>query len=146
MKRLLVIAAFLLSLVIGLPAFAASLQRGLDAYKKQNYGAAVREWKPLAQQGQAIAQFYLGFMYSEGKGVLINPNAAFKWYSLAAKQGHSSAQHNLAAMYATGRGGHLDYKAAAKWYGLAAAQGNASAQFQLAVMYAKGSGVEYRTY
>src|SRR5262245_25953235 len=48
---------------------AKALQRGEAAYSRKDYGTALREWQPLAQQGNAIAQNWLGRMYQQGLGV-----------------------------------------------------------------------------
>ena len=57
-----------------------------------------------AEQGNASAQFILGFMYANGYGVPKDDQAAVKWYRLAAEQGHAKAQSNLGVMYEKGRG------------------------------------------
>ena len=69
---------------------------------------------PLAQQGNPIAQFNLGAMYSNGEGVAQDYKEAFKWYQLAAEQGVAQAQYNLGVMYSKGRGVPQDDQEAAK--------------------------------
>jgi len=58
----------LLILLFGTPAFA-DFQKGLDAANRGDFATALKEWKPLAEQGDAYAQNYLGFMYQNGQGV-----------------------------------------------------------------------------
>ncbi len=63
-----------LSIVVGLflmlaPPVLADFQAGLDAYDRGDYGTALKEFRPLAEQGHAEAQLYLGIMYSQGLGV-----------------------------------------------------------------------------
>ena len=41
-------------------AYSADFQAGLDAYKSGDYATALKEWRPLAEQGDASAQFALG--------------------------------------------------------------------------------------
>ena len=70
MKRLLpvfLILAVLLGSVGG--SQSADYQKGLDAYNKKDYATALRVWTPLAEQGNARAQFNLGVMYHNGQGV-----------------------------------------------------------------------------
>ena len=43
--------------------WSADLQKGRDAYKREDYATALKEWTPLAEQGDADAQYNLGFMY-----------------------------------------------------------------------------------
>ncbi len=103
------------------PVLAADFQTGLDAYDRDDYATALKEWRPLADQGHAKAQYNLGVMYDDGEGVAQDYAEAVKWYRLAAEQGHASAQNNLAVMYEDGKGVTQDYVQAHKWYNLAAA-------------------------
>ena len=121
-------------------SWSADFQKGLAAAKSGDFATALREWKPLAEQGNADAQSLLGAMYAEGNGVPRDYNAAVKWYRLAAKQGAAYAQGNLGWMYEAGRGVAQDYEAAVKWYTLAAKQGLADAQYNLGLMYENGRG------
>ena len=50
-------------------SWSADLQKGLDAADREDFATALREWKPLAEQGNADAQTLLGLMYHEGRGV-----------------------------------------------------------------------------
>ncbi len=85
-----------LSIVVGLvcmlaaPAWA-DFQAGLDAYERGDYHTAMKEWRPLAEQGLAAAQNNLGAMYINGEGVRRNYVRAYMWLSLAAKQGYKRA-------------------------------------------------------
>ena len=124
-----------------------NLQKGVSAYISGDYATALREWKPLAEQGNADAQYSLGLMYANGHGDLKDYKTAVKWWKLAAKQGYVDAQNNLGVMYANGYGVPKDYKTAVKWYRLAAKQGMIIAQNNLGFMYANGHGVpkDYKT-
>ena len=51
MTRLLILPALLLTLLVGTPAFSADLLKGLTAAQSGDYATALREWTPLAQQG-----------------------------------------------------------------------------------------------
>ena len=142
MKRLLpvliVFGVFLGSAGI---SWSADFQKGLDAAQRGDFATALREWKPLAEQGVPGAQYNLGLMYEDGKGVPQDYKTAVKWYELAAEQGDSFAQYNLGLMYRKGQGVSQDYKIAVKWYELAAEQGDSFAQNNLGWMYADGKGV-----
>ena len=142
MKRLLpVLMGFALLLLSSTEGWSADFQKGLDAYNKKDYATALREWEPLAQQGNADAQYNLGVMYEKGLGVPQDNKTAMKWYRLSAEQGHAGAQFNLGLMYRKGEGVLQDYKTAVKWCKLAAEQGNATAQNNLGFMYDNGHGV-----
>jgi len=119
----------------------ADLQKGIDAYEKGDYATALEEFKPLAEQGYADAQFGLALMYYEGTGVPQDHKEAIKWYTKAAEQGDADAQYSLAWVFDRGIEVPQDYKEAVKWYTKAAEQGHASAQYNLAWMYYDGEGV-----
>jgi TPR repeat protein len=119
-----------------------SLKAADEADSRGDYATEVLILRPLAEGGNAVAQFNLGLMYDQGQGVQQNYAEAAKWYRLAAAQGNAGAQLNLGLMYDEGHGVHQDYSEAMKWYRLAAAQGNAGAQFNLGVMYTFGQGVQ----
>ncbi len=83
---------------------ADALSDAQIAYSAGNYAKAAKLLRPLAKQGNAWAQFNLGVMYDEGKGIAQNYKEAAKWYRLAAEQGDSDAQYNLGIMYFNGEG------------------------------------------
>jgi len=138
-KWILFIAAILL--LCSSIARADDFENGVKAYQEGNYDQAIKLFRPLAIQGDANSQRYLGIMYFDGKGVTQDYQEAVKWYLLAAEQGNASAQYNLGLKYDYGKGVTQDYKEAVKWYLLAAEQGSASAQYNLGVMYDNGEGV-----
>ena len=55
MNRLLILPVLLLTLLVGNPAFSGDLIKGLTAYDTGDYATALREWEPLAEQGDAEA-------------------------------------------------------------------------------------------
>ena len=86
MKRLGIISAAIISMVVlATSAFAQDLNKGVDAYNAGDYATALQEWRPLAEQGHVTAQFSLGVMYLNGKGVPQDYSEAVKWYQLAAE-------------------------------------------------------------
>lgn len=101
------------------------------AYASRDYATAYRLWRPLADQGQASAQYGLGILYRNGHGVAQDYAAAVSWFRKAADQGDANAQYGLGARYHAGQGVMQDYAAALVWYRKAADQGNASAQTNL---------------
>ena len=143
MKNLTATICLAVALLIGSAgvSWSQDYQKGLAAYKSGDYATALRQWTPLAKQGNADAQNNLGVMYRHGMGVPQNDKTAVKWYRLAAEQGDADAQLNLGLMYQYGRGVPKNHKTAAKWYKLAAEQGDADAQSNLALMYKEGQGV-----
>ncbi|MDA8703246.1 hypothetical protein N9M30_04760, partial [Pseudomonadales bacterium] len=63
-------------------AWAADFDKGLAAAEAGDYTTALAEWKPLAEQGDATAQFNLALMYDNGQGVIEDDKEAVKWYRL----------------------------------------------------------------
>ncbi len=67
---LALIAALCGGFTLGLTAPAwAGFDEGVAAAKRGDYATALREWRPLAEQGNANAQLLLGTMYDEGLGL-----------------------------------------------------------------------------
>jgi uncharacterized protein len=133
--------ALVLSIVCLAAPVWADFKAGVDAYHRGDYATALREWQPLAEQGQALAQYNLGLLYANGQGVSKDDAQAQQWYEKAAAQGHADAQVNLGILYDYGRGVAQDYKKAVYWYRLSAKQGNELAQRQLGLMFERGDGV-----
>ncbi len=67
-------------------------QAGCDAYERGDYDTALKEWRPLAERGKAVAQWSLGIMYERGRGVPQDYVQAYRWYTLAAGQGDDLAE------------------------------------------------------
>ena len=74
------------------PLSAQSVKAGIDAWQKADYAAAVAIWRPLAEQGDADAQFNLGQAYRVGRGAPIDLGASQLWFERAAAKGHLDAQ------------------------------------------------------
>ena len=108
-------------------SWSADFQKGLAAARSGDFATALREWTPLAKQGDADAQFSLGVMYEKGEGVAKDNKAAVKWYTLAAEQGFADAQFNLGVMYVNGTGVVKDDVYAHLWWSIAASFGDEDA-------------------
>ena len=100
--------------------WGADFQKGLDAAVRGDHATALHEWIPLAEQGNAAAQFQLGWMYSKGEGVSEDDQEAVKWYRLAAEQRHAHAQYNLGLLYESGYGVLQDNIYAHMWGNISA--------------------------
>ena len=114
-----IVALALLATLPGAPVAAGqTFDEAVAAYDRGDYATAVRGFLVHAEQGDATAQYKLGVMYANGKGVLKDDAEAVKWFRLAAEQGNAAAQFFLGLMYA---------------------EGAASAQLNLGLMYAEGA-------
>jgi len=94
---------------------------GVKAWKAKDYQRAFQEFSPLAEAGDAVAQYFLGTMHLAGQHVPVNPAAAFRWWREAADQGYGPAQVQVAAAYIRGIGVAVDVGEAFHWASLAAA-------------------------
>ena len=110
----------------GLPTWTI-LGGGYQSYLKGDYQAAFDEWLPLAELGDAEAQYNLGVMFDQGASVEQDLAKAASWYRKAAEQGFMDAQTNLGMMYYRGEGVAADHDEASRWLQRAADKGDAEA-------------------
>lgn len=120
MKLFLPALVVLLSLLAA-PATAQDYDKGVASYERGDYVAALWKWRPLAEQGDAQAQYELGQSYFRGRGVLRDYTEAAKWFRLAAEKGYAEAQVLLGGMYTAEQGVPLDYVQGYMWVNLAVA-------------------------
>jgi uncharacterized protein len=112
---------------------------GLDALHHGQYEAALKEWKPLAEQGDVEAQIRLGYLYFDGLGVNQDYKEGVRWFRKAAEQGNAEAQGKIGIAYQLGKGDlPKDYKEAAKWFLKAAEQGAFNRYYNLGFLYENG--------
>ena len=114
-------SAILLMSISG--ADAKDYNKGVAAYDAGDFKAALKEFLPLAEGGDANAQTYIGLMYDNGEGVIQNDVEAVKWYRLAADQGDADAQNSIGLMYEYGKGIIKNNVIAHMWYNIASSNG-----------------------
>jgi len=76
-------------------ATTGSFEDGDGAFRSRDYATAFKLWRPLAEQGDARAQYRVGALFYYGQGVTENRKEAVLWYRLAAEQGYVQAQNSL---------------------------------------------------
>lgn len=103
-------------------------EKAHEALSSGDYATAIRLYRPLAEQRDAEAQYYLGYLYENAMGVPKNYAEAAKWYRLTADQNYAHAQYALASMYESGLGVTRNYASAMKWYCRASKNGDSAAQ------------------
>ena len=115
----------------------------MRAYDTGDYTKARDAWLPLAEGGDAVAQYSLGKLLEKGGGEIKRdyPLAA-DWYRKSAAQGIAAAQNNLGLMFAEGRGVPLDTGRAAQLWLAAGHNDHPIAQYNLALAYFRGDGVQ----
>ena len=102
---------------------SGDFNKGLTAAQNGDFATALKEWKPLAEEGDAGAQYNLGFIYQNGEGVPQDYKKAVRWWRLAAEHGDAESQHNLANRYYYGEGVARDIVYAHMWKNLAFSNG-----------------------
>ena len=131
----LVAAAIVFTL--GAPASAQTVKAGIEAWQHADYSTAVAIWRPLAQKGDADAEFNLGQAYRLGRGVSINLAIAKSWFEKAANSGHLDAETTLGLLlFQNG-----DQAAGMKWLKQAAEQGEPRALLVYGTALYNGDGV-----
>jgi len=122
MKKLFILLLFITGFS-SLPTWGADYAKGFSAYESGDFATALKEWTPLAEQGDASAQFNLGLMYRNGRGVIQNYMTAVKWYTFAAEQGWAKAQFQLGLSFILGEGVIQDRVYAHMWLNIARSNG-----------------------
>lgn len=121
---------------------AEAYAEGEKLEESAQYAKAVGFYLIAAKKGNAPAQYKLGEMYYNGRGVDKNYRLAMKWYKHAANYGNSNAQYNLGHMYYEGIGTTRDLTLAHKWYKASALHGDARGKVSLGYMYLRGKAVQ----
>jgi len=146
--QLLIILLAILALV-GTPFAATPFEEGVAACGLQGYAKAWRILKPLADAGNADAQFIIAEMYAGGQGVAKDEQEAIKWVFKAAENGNLKAQDTLAfwAMreFRQKRQAVENKAQKIKWITGAAERGNAEAMNMLGMLHSVGNGVPLTT-
>ena len=127
MKKLISAALISIFVVFAVSANAGSYEDAVAAYNRKDYVTAAKMMRVAADQGNAVAQYNLGAMYANGRGVTQDDKEAVKWYRLSADQGYALAQFNLGVAYANGQGVTQDYIRAHMWFNIAASSGHKNA-------------------
>jgi len=100
-------------------ATAAPIDEAIKIYQSGDYASAYKAFKPLADAGNAEAQYYLGGLYADGLGVNQNNKKGLHWLETAVKNKHRGAAFFLSKMYLSGRGVPLDPKKGAYYLAVA---------------------------
>lgn len=127
---------------VAVAVLCLSLLTGGDVYAATDEQEDFNSYMEAAEQGDAEAQFNVGWCYYNNYGVTQDYGEAVKWYRKAAEQGNAAAQNNLGVCYANGVGVPQNWEEAVEWWRKAAEQGYAAAQFSLGGCYANGQGVK----
>ncbi len=118
MKKLFLTIFFITGLFSS-QAWSNELIKGVLAYQEGDYKTAYNYFLPLAEHGNAKAQYRLGKMWEDGLGTYKHYKSAVKWYVLSAEQGNYIAQNSLSYMFYSGKGVIEDPVLAHMWANIA---------------------------
>ncbi|MFT3808950.1 MAG: tetratricopeptide repeat protein [Micropepsaceae bacterium] len=128
---------------------AGTSGKAYEAFLNGRYEEAIAIWLPLANAGDAAAQFNMGVMYANGLGVDRDMGVAMDWWEAAARQLHVRAAHNLALAMLAGEphdgdrdGEPPDTTAILRYLKIGADAGYPNSEYTLGKLYAEGVGVE----
>ena len=108
---------------------------GIEAYRFRYYGIALSQWLPIAEEGNPVMQFFVGYLYTKvgdnefgtddkrNKVIEPDPVEAMRWLRLSAAQGHPGAQYFIGKMYEEGEGVAKNFVESYKWVLLASGNG-----------------------
>lgn len=117
-------------------AFAANdYEAASRAVRTGNPAEAYFLMRPLAEDGDEEAAYFLGWMYHEGLGLVADDRKAVRWWRPAAEDGHVESMMSLGLLYQ--RGGHYikkDTVKAVEYYLQAAAEGEEDARLNIAAL------------
>jgi uncharacterized protein len=119
------------------PLCAQSVKSGIEAWQRADYSGAVGIWRPLAEKGDADAQFNLGQAYRLGRGVATNLAAAKTWFERAANQGHIDAETTLGLLLFQ----NSDQASGLKWLKKASEKGEPRAMLVYGTALVNGDSV-----
>ncbi len=135
MRLAAVISAALLAATLWPATSHSTMKQCWMVALREAYQDALRLCRPLAEQGDPVAQNALAGLYYSGDGVPQDDAEAARWYRRAAEQGHAEAQYALGLLiYHIGRGAPQDNTQALLWIYLAASQGEDNAQRTLGLV------------
>jgi len=115
-------------LFLSFDACAKELDDAVDAMRAGDFAEAYCIMRPLAEAGDADAQYNIGWMYLNGYGLRTNDNLALQWWEKASAQGNSDASLSIGMLYSLGEGDVAkDLNKAIDYYLLAASDGQEDA-------------------
>jgi len=124
--------ATILAFAILSPTVAqAGLAEAKAAYDAKDYKTAFKEYLPLAEAGNAEAQYRIGDMYRYGDGINQNYDTAMSWFKKAVRNGYRPMMLTLGYMVGKGQGIKASLDGEICFYRLEAVRGNPQTQWAL---------------
>ena len=120
---------------------SAGFIEGEDAFGNKRYSEAMQNFRPLADEGDYRAQYYVAYMYLNGYGVTKNNQLGLQYLEKSLSSGYADAQALMGFLYSQGQVVPMDRKKAVSLYQKAADNGNVAALLNLGIAYYQGDGV-----
>ncbi len=132
---------FLFSLIMVLGISGAMLAAQPGGALAQGQVDKLNALSKRAQQGDPMAQFFIGGLMLEAanKDPSVLPDAV-NYLRKSAEQGYAMAQTQMGLLHVAGHGVSKDAVAGVNWLQMAADQGDAKAQYNLGIIYVTGEG------
>lgn len=122
MRARILAAPLAAAILLASPALAGPLEDGINAFDAGEFRRAMELLLPVAEEGAAEAQFYVGQMHDFGRGVVQDDWRALEWYDRAARLGHGGAQFGVARMFDSGESIPQQFVESYAWASVAADQ------------------------
>jgi TPR repeat protein len=119
----------------------AKLQDAMQAFRSGYDNAALTLLKPLADEGNPKAQYWLADIYENGVGVKPDKAMAIALLEKSAAQGFVPAEGHLGELHLRGNETLQDFGKAQSWLHKAAIAGDTRSQWMLGHIFALGLGV-----
>jgi uncharacterized protein len=132
--RILMVSVTLLA-TLPVTARADDYVKGIESYEARDFDKARKIFQPLAEAGDARAQYRIGAMHEYGIGGAADHTMALEWYRKSAAGDNADAQYALGEALLTGQGLDGNPVEAVAWFRKAAAQGRLHAFLMLAICY-----------
>jgi hypothetical protein len=127
-KYLAIVLSFFTLAVFSAIAGSNDLEDAVTAMRTGDFAEAYCIMRPLAERGDADAQYNIGWMYLNGYGLRVNDSLALEWWKKASAQGHADASFSIGMLYSLGDGEvPKDSKKAIDYYLLAVKEGHEDA-------------------
>ena len=135
---------FLILFLLTISVWANEFDEAVNDYNKGSYIKALNTFYVLAKNGDPEAQYNVGLIYANGKGVKADSAHAMEWYEKAARQNNAAAAYNLAQLYEhmENKDTHI-YEKVKFWYEKSALGGLSQAQNNLAALYLEGKQIPH---
>ena len=129
LTKFLIATLLILSLASASINVAASdLDDAVEAMRIGDFAEAYCIMRPLAERGDADAQYNIGWMYMNGYGLRVNDTLALEWWNKASRQGNVDASFSIGMLYSLGDGEvRKNSKKAIDYYLLAVKEGHEDA-------------------